>query len=159
LLGPKTAFRTLQRMETPVIYFYSGKERQVDVTVKFPQGLITEWFPQARDIGPSSVNPRDGLVKLDKLVEKTGLEPGFNFSSLDTRKGISESLIHWADVEILPRAGQLEMERQMPADSSGSHYYAARGTEANLLRVDGSINGTNVVEHEKLLFYRGVGNF
>src|SRR6266704_3580332 len=56
-LGPKSAFRTLQRMETPVIYFYSGQERSVDVSVNFPQGLITEWFPQARDVGPSWFAP------------------------------------------------------------------------------------------------------
>jgi len=37
---------SLQRMETPVIYFYSSRERNVDVTVKFPQGTVTEWFPQ-----------------------------------------------------------------------------------------------------------------
>src|SRR5947209_15620846 len=42
----KGAFVTLQRMETPVIYFYSGREQDVDVSVKFPQGFVTEWFPQ-----------------------------------------------------------------------------------------------------------------
>ena len=42
----KGAFVTLQRMETPVIYFYSGREQDVDVAVKFPQGIVTEWFPQ-----------------------------------------------------------------------------------------------------------------
>ncbi|MFM8469233.1 MAG: hypothetical protein ACKODH_04585 [Limisphaerales bacterium] len=42
----KTAVRSLQRMETPVIYFYSDRERTVDVTVQFPQGHITEWYPQ-----------------------------------------------------------------------------------------------------------------
>jgi hypothetical protein len=36
------------RMETPVLYFYSGKEMEVDVKVAFPQGKITEWYPQAR---------------------------------------------------------------------------------------------------------------
>src|SRR6266404_4688977 len=44
LLG-KGGMVTLQRMETPVIYFYSAEERNVDVTVDFPQGLITEWYP------------------------------------------------------------------------------------------------------------------
>ena len=47
-------------METPVIYFYnhdkdtfSAKERQIDVEVKFPQGLVTEWFPQVSGFGPT----------------------------------------------------------------------------------------------------------
>jgi hypothetical protein len=34
-----------QRMETPVIYFYSGQSRTVDVSVRFPRGEVTEWFP------------------------------------------------------------------------------------------------------------------
>ncbi|MBI3876038.1 MAG: hypothetical protein HY300_08810, partial [Verrucomicrobia bacterium] len=51
--GAKTAFRTLQRMETPVIYFYADRETRVDVTVNFPNGRITEWFPQVA--APASV--------------------------------------------------------------------------------------------------------
>jgi hypothetical protein len=39
------------RMETPVLYFYSGKEMDVSVKVDFPQGKITEWYPQARAVG------------------------------------------------------------------------------------------------------------
>jgi hypothetical protein len=37
------------RMETPVLYFYSGKEMDVSVKVDFPKGKITEWYPQARE--------------------------------------------------------------------------------------------------------------
>jgi hypothetical protein len=35
------------RMETPVIYFYTPKEMEVSVQVDFPNGKITEWYPQA----------------------------------------------------------------------------------------------------------------
>ncbi|MEP6904230.1 MAG: hypothetical protein ABJA66_21100 [Actinomycetota bacterium] len=35
------------RMETPVIYFYTAKNMEVDVKVAFPSGTITEWYPQA----------------------------------------------------------------------------------------------------------------
>ena len=38
-----------QRMETPVIYFYSETPRTVDVTVNFPEGKVTEWYPQVAD--------------------------------------------------------------------------------------------------------------
>jgi hypothetical protein len=41
------------RMETPVLYFYSGSEMDVSVKVDFPKGKITEWYPQARDVGTS----------------------------------------------------------------------------------------------------------
>ncbi|HJQ22794.1 MAG TPA: hypothetical protein VKA60_02685 [Blastocatellia bacterium] len=36
------------RMETPVLYFYAPRELTVSVSVWFPQGKITEWYPQAR---------------------------------------------------------------------------------------------------------------
>ena len=35
------------RMETPVIYFYTPKEMEVNVKVDFPRGKVTEWYPQA----------------------------------------------------------------------------------------------------------------
>jgi hypothetical protein len=34
-------------METPVLYFYSPDEQTVAVNVRFPKGLITEWYPRA----------------------------------------------------------------------------------------------------------------
>jgi hypothetical protein len=37
------------RMETPVLYFYSGSAMDVSVKVDFPKGRITEWYPQARE--------------------------------------------------------------------------------------------------------------
>jgi hypothetical protein len=49
-IGPKgflPSVKATVRMETPVIYFYSDREQTVDVRVRFPQGLITEWYPQA----------------------------------------------------------------------------------------------------------------
>ncbi|HLQ47230.1 MAG TPA: hypothetical protein VK137_20970, partial [Planctomycetaceae bacterium] len=34
----KARIRVLQRMETPVTYFYTDREREVSVRVRFPQG-------------------------------------------------------------------------------------------------------------------------
>ena len=39
------------RMETPVLYFYANQEMNVSAKVDFPQGKITEWYPQARTVG------------------------------------------------------------------------------------------------------------
>jgi hypothetical protein len=39
------------RMETPVVYFYTPVETTVDLDVRFPQGLMTEYFPPARVAG------------------------------------------------------------------------------------------------------------
>src|SRR5437016_6031816 len=49
VIGGKMA-PSLQRMETPVIYFYSDTEQSVDVSVRFPLGYVTEWYPQAARI-------------------------------------------------------------------------------------------------------------
>ena len=48
ILVAKTGFVCTQRMETPVIYFYSAQPRTIDVDVRFPSGTITEWFSPAR---------------------------------------------------------------------------------------------------------------
>jgi hypothetical protein len=40
--------RATVRMETPVVYFYSDRERTLNVRVDFPQGVITEWYPEAQ---------------------------------------------------------------------------------------------------------------
>jgi hypothetical protein len=38
--------------ETPVIYFYTDEPQDVRVTVRFPKGLWTQWYPQAQVVGP-----------------------------------------------------------------------------------------------------------
>jgi hypothetical protein len=44
------------RMETPVIYFYSPTAQNARVSVKFPQGVITEFYPSPEsDAAPLSV--------------------------------------------------------------------------------------------------------
>jgi hypothetical protein len=34
-------------LETPVLYFYTDRDRTVSVHVEFPKGLITDWYPEA----------------------------------------------------------------------------------------------------------------
>lgn len=41
----KGMMRTTARMETPVIYFYTDRKQAVDVSVAYPGGAITEYFP------------------------------------------------------------------------------------------------------------------
>jgi len=45
-----------QKMETPVIYFYTDVAQKVDVNVKFPEGVVTETFPGPIATSPSSRN-------------------------------------------------------------------------------------------------------
>lgn len=136
LLGGKESQTGIVRMETPVIYFYSDTAQTVDVRVLMPQGEITEWYPQATRVGPCFV---DGVNQTAEMAK---------------------SLIEWKGVKILPRetaevsaAGLIRTREDPKAD----HYYAARATNANLLRVT-SPHATGV-EYERDLFYRGLGFF
>lgn len=127
---------TLQRMETPVIYFYSGETMNVDVSVAFPLGLITEWYPQAAQIGPS-------------LPGDTNRSNG----------ALPESRASWRDLKLVPLGEQYGGRFPTPEDQSGSHYYAARRVPSCLVRAK-SVEETNRVDEvEKFIFYRGAGSF
>jgi hypothetical protein len=124
---------TIVRMETPVIYFYSDTPRTVDVQVKFPQGTITEWYPQATALGPRMTT---------------------NFAE---RVSAAQSFIEWKGVEILGRDTKETAADKLIREKGDNHYYEARATDANFLRMK-SPRGKGT-EYERDLFYRGAGNF
>jgi hypothetical protein len=97
------------RMETPVLYFYAPRETSVDVTVRFPGGLITEWFPRAA-VTPVQLVPDDGLAR-----------PGFGGSAT------------WTGVRVMPGSRE-----DFPTQGRSSHYYLARQTEAAPIEVAGA---------------------
>jgi len=130
-----------QRMETPVIYFYSDHKLTADVTVKFPSGLITEWFPQAAQIGPA--------VSHADLEAGKPISPAVHY----------ESLITWSGIEVLPASQNARAAARMPIDAQGGHYFAARETDSAFVRVNNRSATNNADEFDKLLFYRGAGNF
>ena len=127
---------TLQRMETPVIYFYSADEMNVDVSVSFPKGLITEWYPQTSQMGPS-------LPLNTNQLSDTSLK---------------ESRATWKNLHIMPSNQVQKSGQPLAQDKIGSHYYAARNTESDLVQMEFP-GQTNAAELEKFLFYRGVGDF
>ena len=130
----KSAMPTLVRMETPVIYFYSEKERTVDVTVNFKGGRITEWYPQATRVGPyQTTNDAEWL-------------------------SATRSFIEWSGLKILPRDTREISAEKLIREKGESHYYAARETDANFLRM-ASPHARSAVEYDRDLFYRGVGSF
>lgn len=59
------------KMETPVIYFYSDRERELRVKVGFPQGILTQWYPQVHELyppaGPEAPVLRGGLLDWGKI--------------------------------------------------------------------------------------------
>ena len=70
----------------------------------------------------------------------------------DLQDTVEKATLHWPAVDIVPGP-----DPDYPV-AGESHYYAARATESTPLEVRGS-DPTDPVEHEKLLFYRGVGSF
>jgi hypothetical protein len=132
----KPSLITLQRMETPVIYFYAKEPMKVDVDVAFPKGFITEWYPQV-----TMLNPTHTLTN-------------GQFATVQ-----SESRAIWHDLEIFPdlKNAAVRGTNQLPQDSAGSHYFAARATSAAFVRAN--ITTNNTTELEKFIFYRGAGSF
>lgn len=59
----------------------------------------------------------------------------------------------WSGVEILPG---LDVSKLLPMDSKPSHYFPAREADAAPLRLK---SPQGEVQHEKMLFYRGIGGF
>jgi hypothetical protein len=97
------------RMETPVLYFYSPEEATVAVGVRFPRGLMTEWYPKAVVNQP---------MVLSTVLDNPNIVGG----------------IYWPSVQILPdRVGEY------PQGTGQSHYYAARATDAAPLSVGGQV--------------------
>jgi hypothetical protein len=131
----KGTLRGAVRMETPVLYFYSSEELDAHVKVSFPRGLITEWYPQA-----------------DYQVFQRDRSDGATHRLPDNLNGIDFSLrsltgaIEWANIRVEPNTAPA-----FPTENAPSRYYAARGTDSAPLTVGD--------EHEKFLFYRGVGRF
>jgi hypothetical protein len=128
VFAAKTAFLAKQRMETPVIYFYAPEKKTVNVHVDFPAGLMTEWYPHASACDAQ----RDAA---------------------DRNGGKKTSFLEWNDVEINPQGSNSELI----TDEGKSHYYAARETEAALLKIKPGEKW--VGQTEKFLFYRGVAHF
>jgi hypothetical protein len=149
----KGSVRARQRMETPVIYFYSDVERQVRVKVGFPQGLITEFYPPVASHQPPV--------------------------SLKQSEPMGNSVIDWGNVWVIPRASlaphiaNAELEKAVeqrilkslpPSVFVGDHYGRARATDSSFLYVNRPKDPSNAQRpagdfFEKFLFYRGIGNF
>jgi hypothetical protein len=160
-VGPftKSVLMTLQRMETPVVYFYSEKEQTVDLSVDFPKGTITEWYPQVREIGPSFVPVSPPVASMDNALHHVGVPATFTLASYVGEKAITNSTARWAHLEILPAKQHPEMASRMPSDPAGSHYFAARETDAAYVRAASMSKTSPAPENEKFLFYRGAGSF
>jgi hypothetical protein len=133
--GFKWRLKGTVRMETPVMYFYSSRELDAHVKVAFPHGLITEWYPQAE----YDVYQRSRINGSVRRLEA-------NLNGIDTSLKSLTGAIEWRNIKVQP-----DSSPALPVESGMSRYYAARATDATPLTVGD--------QHEKFLFYRGVGRF
>src|SRR2546427_4942631 len=122
-------------METPVMYFYSPSAMDVRVKVAFPQGLITEWYPHAENVDVYQPDRNGSLLRLPA-----------NLNGIDTSLRSLTGAIEWRNIKVQPDTAPV-----LPVENRPSRYYAARDTDAAPITVG--------VQHEKFLFYRGVGRF
>jgi hypothetical protein len=93
-------------METPVLYFYPKLGMTLSVHVDFPQGWITEWYPQA-----------------------TRVKPDFSANPLQ-RERFGNGRLDWDAVELVPGENPA-----FPSSLGPSRYYAARNTDSAPLRI------------------------
>lgn len=91
------------KMETPVLYFYSEREREVSVRVGFQPGILTQWYPQVHALYPPAG------------TEAPALRGG---------------LLDWGRIRVLaPGAG----EQLLPPVGRALHWEHARAVDANVL--------------------------
>jgi hypothetical protein len=69
------------RMETPVLYFYSPREENLHVKVKFEGGLISEWYPNA-SVSQMAVREKltdgaAGQIEWNNVLVSPGAKPDF----------------------------------------------------------------------------------
>lgn len=126
-----------QRMETPVTYFYTDVPRTVNVRVDFPQGRLTDWYPDTTaPLGDQDFKVDSGRKFLDWGTVR--LTPAEDFARLQVRT---------------PKGVRLA---RLPVVANGHHYGEARETDSAIVEIV-TANGQSLFE--KFLFYRGLGNF
>lgn len=154
----KRRIRGRVRMETPVTYFYTDKIRDVRVSVDFPEGLLTEFYPPVKEM----------LPKFDANAAYKEGEP------------IGDSRLDWGNVTLIPikalvpditdptlrdQVANHISQAVLPTGPNNQHYGQARQTDSALVHVRGTdqaVVGSQPPTQsflEKFLFYRGVGNF
>jgi hypothetical protein len=157
LLFGKSSVGAFQRMETPVTYFYTPVERDVRVRVRFPQGLLTEFFPPVVAVTPTDTKRSDANDPLNAELKDGGLDWGtvhlIPIESLSPR--ISDSVL-------AKSMGHFLANQIVPSAATHPHYVHARATDSALVNVrvgEDHQEASKGEYFEKFLFYRGLGNF
>lgn len=126
----------LLKGETPVIYFYTDQPQDVSVTVDFPKGIWTQWYPQASFARPT--------------LAASGAPPTLR----NGRIGWNVRLVPAKDMKPANTARQVPAP---PATSPGALWNFARDVDAAYVAKQISGARQPKTEWERFLFYRGLG--
>lgn len=149
----KFNYRVFQRMETPVTYFYSDREREARVRVGFPQGLLTEFYPPVQ-----RQMPEFNWFKPDPL---TGAELDWGKVWIVPEDRLQVDL---TDSKLAEQVRARVLHQLLPNSDDYPHYAYARETDSALVYVEREASKERPLApqgafFEKFLFYRGIGNF
>ncbi len=133
---------TTSKLETPVLYFYvNGPQapQYVNVRVDFPEGIITQWFPQA-----SLSSPR--LLQGDAAPPLTG------------------GYMEWygeLTPDNPPSPTETALAAALPQTSPGHVWNFTRQTRSAFVSINAWdwYGQKQVNEREKFIFYRGLARF
>lgn len=150
---PATSFlngSATNKMETPVLYFYSEEPRTVHAAVGFPGGVLTQWYPGAAwfkppIFWPSTQDDPGGQRAKDPAFDR----PEVPLSPACQERYRKNGLLDWGAFEVLAPNASAEGLLEAPLDTyTWSH---ARQVASNWVRFpDG--------ERERFLFYRGLSS-
>jgi hypothetical protein len=131
------------KMETPVIYFYSDEPFKGSVEVGFKGGSISQWYPGRQGGEEVAALPRPYVGADGELVM-----PPKDAGLIDFSDGKYGGKIKW-DFEVLAPDAANAGKVFRPGETL--NWLRPRQTASNVVKIG--------AEHEKYLFYRGLGNF
>ena len=159
--GDVLGFPAVDKMETPVDYFYSDVPRSVSVRIDMPHGVLTQWYPAVAAFSPPILNATHG----PELYVDPVSDVHYAYASATCQTKYSTptaGVLDWGKVEILARDAAVTLP-EAPLDRYTWSY--ARQVAANAIRVQNPVrrgtDGATLSEPqtERYLFYRGLGRF
>lgn len=151
LAAAQTQPSVVQKMETPVTYFYAPSKLTVSAKVAFPKGVLTQWFPYVAKLEPAvffdDTNPSRSV---DPWLQ-TNVTPPHCVTRFSGP--LEKGLLDWGNFTVLPPQESPPLAGPLGDTTWGF----ARQVKANALEVPSPTGGPAL--REKFLFYRGLGNF
>jgi hypothetical protein len=161
-----TPLAVTQKMETPVIYFYSGQPLTVGVDIGFPHGIISQYYPDAISFAPAigavtslsggsasfQVNLVQGPIDVPLVDSSSIYSPARNVHSTYVKSGSeNERFIFYRGVgnfstnlQITSQGGALSLHN-LGGDSISAAFLVYVTETGGAIRALGSVSGQNTL--------------